>query len=232
MATRPDGRHLLRAELAWGAATVAVTCVLTFLALHLWDASLRIPFAYNGDANQNQMFVKGVLEHGWYQHNPNLGAPFGQTLYDFPVLSGDNLQIVLMKLIGIFSSDSALVMNLFFLLTFPLTAAIAFGVCRALGLSSPAACAVGVLFALLPYHFIRGEEHVFIAAYYAVPLSVYFAVVALRGEPLPLRGRRAVVLMIVACVVIGSAHVYYAAFGIALLLFAAVVRALIGGWRS
>jgi hypothetical protein len=232
MATRPDARRALRAELAWGAAAVAATCILAFLALHLWDADLRVPFNYTADSNQNQMFVKGLLDHGWYQHNPDLGAPFGQTLYDFPVVSGDNLQMALMKGIGLFTSDSALVINLFFLLTFPLAAAIAYACSRLLRLSRPASALVAVLFALLPYHFLHGERHLFIAAYYAVPISCFFAVAAMRGDRFDLRNRKVLALLVVAVVVVGSAHVYYAAFAIALLLVAALVRVVIGRPRT
>src|SRR4051794_10328794 len=224
MATRPMARHALRAELAWGAGTIVLSLILAAIALHLWDANLRIPFSYSSDANQNQLIVKGVLDHGWYQHNPSLGFPFGQTLYDFPVVSGDNLQIVLMKVIGIFTSDSALVINLFFLLTFPLTAGIAYACTRLLGVSRPGSALVAVLFAIAPYHFIRGERHLFIAAYYAVPIGAYLAVRAIRGESF---GRRQFGWLALAVIVVGSAHVYYAAFAMGLLATAALVRVIV-----
>jgi phosphoglycerol transferase len=210
--------------------------VLAALALHLWDATWRVPFDYSGDATQNQVFIKGVLENGWYQHNPSLGAPLGQTLYDFPVISGDNLQILLIKALGIFTSDSALVMNLFFLLTFPLAALTAFASARLLGLTRPAAVVLATLFALLPYHFIRGEFHVFIGAYYAVPISAYLAITAMAGRGIfgwwprerlrrGLREHRGrIAALALACLVIGSAHVYYAAFTVALLTIAAATR--------
>lgn len=236
MATRPDGRHGLRAEVAWGAAAALIALVLGAIALQLWNADLHVPFSYDGDANQNQLIVKGVLDHGWYQSNPDLGAPFGQKLYDFPVVSGDNLTILFMKGLGLFTSDSALVMNLFFLLTFPLTALTCFACGRAVGLTRPTSLAVAVLYALAPYHFIRGEYHLFIAAYYAVPLSAYLVVTAMAGRGLvPWRlggvGRARLVrigLLLLACAVIGSAHVYYAAFAIALLAVAALVRMALG----
>jgi phosphoglycerol transferase len=184
-----------------------------------------------------------VLDNGWYQHNPYLAAPFGQTLYDFPVVSGDNLQILLIKALGLFSSDSAVVMNLFFLLTFPLTALTAFGAARLLGLARPAAAVLATLFAVLPAHFIRGEFHLFIGAYYAVPLGAYLAITAMAGSgifarraPAGLRARLnehpgRVLAIALACLVIGSAHVYYAAFTIALLVIAAAVRLVAGSPR-
>lgn len=220
MAPRLETRRALRAEVAWAAAASVLALVLAAIALELWDADWRVPWSYTGDANLNQMVVKGVLEHGWYQHNPDLAAPFGQSLLDFPFVSGDNLQIVLMKTIGIFSSDSALVMNLFFLLTFPLTVVCAFAAARMLDISRPPSALVAVLYALLPFHFIRGEFHLFIAAYYAVPLGAYLILAVLTDR------RPRVAVVAVFAVIVGSAHVYYAAFALIVLAVAVLLQAL------
>ena len=225
-------KRLTRADLPWGVAAVVLSCVGAFLALQLWNADLRMPFSYGGDGVYNQLIVKTVLDHGWYQHNPDLGAPFGMKLYDFAVVSGDNLQIVLMKAIGIFSSDSALVENLFFLLTVPLAAGSAFVCMRILGLTAPCATAMATLFALLPAHFVQGEAHVFIAAYYAVPIGAVLAVRAADPAPLALRRKGTLAWLIPACVVVGSAHVYYAAFALTMIAAAGICRLAAGPRRS
>jgi phosphoglycerol transferase len=216
----------------WLAAGVAM--ILAFgvaaLVLKLGDARFSEPFAYGADANSAQMVVKSVLDHGWYQHNPDLGFPYGQNLGPYAFVSGDNLQILLIELIGLFTSSAAVAMNVFFLLTFPLCALTAFVVLRAWGVSQVAAIAGGVLFAVLPYHFLHGEAHIFISAYYAIPLSAYLIVAAWRGEQLFRRGHtRATLLIAGACLVIGSAHVYYAVFAVLLAGLAAVVRGLAEG---
>src|SRR5436305_39713 len=225
--TRAEPREALRADLVWGVGAAVLACVAGALALHLWNADLRVPFSDRADALHNQLIIKTVLDHGWYQHNPDLGAPFGLKLYDFPVVSGDNLQILLMKAIGIFTKDSALVLNLYFLLTFPLAAATAFACSRLLGLSRPASLVVAVLFAILPYHFLHGEGHLFIAGYYAVPISCLLVVRALGGDAFDLRDRRTLLWLAAAAIVVGSAHVYYAVFAIALMTAAIVVRLIV-----
>ena len=80
--------------------------------------------------------------------------------------------------------------------TFPLAALTAFLVLRRLGVGPPGAFAASVLFALLPYHFLRGEDHLFLAAYWAVPLGCFLVLSVLADTPLvtPLRSRRALAI--------------------------------------
>ena len=82
--------------------------------------------------------MKGILEHGWYWHNPNLGAPEGQQLFDFPVLSGDPLNVLLLKFLGLFRLGRGRpCVNVFFLLTFFLVGLSAYLVLRRLTVSWP-----------------------------------------------------------------------------------------------
>ena len=213
----------------------AVFCVTAMLAtsallvpiLKLWDADFRVPLRYNGDALLNQSIVKSVLDYGWYGTNPKLGAPFGQELYDYPVANGNNLHALLIAGLGLFSSDSGLVTNVFFLLSFPLVALTALLVLRSFSLSAPVAIGCAVLFALAPFHFLRGEGQLFLAAYYTVPLGVYLVLAVFTGRPLFRRGAAGSPLRYVTkrnlgtlalCALVGSASIYYAAFTAALLV--------------
>lgn len=234
-APKTSRRHERRAEIVLYAAAVLGTYSVVALAMRLWKADLRIPFDYGGDANFHGMLLKAVSTHGWYETNPNLGAPFGQHLQDFPV--ADNLHLVITKVLSVFTHDYGVLLNVYFLLTFGLTALTSVWVFRRLGASRPVTLVVAILYAVLPYHFFRGEGHLFLAAYYSVPLSIYLIVTALRGQPLlpaapetpwrrrllswPAAGLLGMVL------IIGSASSYYAAFTLVLLVAAgalAIVR--------
>jgi hypothetical protein len=210
-----------------GATAMALAFLLAAIALELWNADMRVPFDYGGDSNLNQIVIKAMLEHGWFQHNESLAAPFGQNMLDFPVYSGETLQFLIMKVIGAFTSDSAVVMNTFFLLGFPLAALTAFATLRALGIGRIGAVTAAVLFAIAPYHFLRGEFHLFIGAYYAVPLGVFLALTVMLGRPLPRWP-----WLVLLCLVIGSAHVYYATFTLILLAAALMLRLIAGGRRG
>jgi hypothetical protein len=207
-------------------------------ALHLWRADLGVPLRYApvDDAKFYLMLVKGIIEHGWFQTNGSLGAPFGQQLYDFPQ-SADNLNLLLIRALSLGSSSPAVVANLFYLATFALAAGCGYAVLRALGLLAPAALVGSVLFSLLTYHFFRGESHLLLSAYYAVPLSCYLFLCLLDERSLFARrvahgsaalawASRRTAATVALCVVIGSESLYYATFAEVLLL-AATLFALI-----
>ena len=78
-------------------------------------------------------------------------------------------------------------MNVYFLLTFPLAAAAAYLAFRHLGATRAPSVVCATLFALLPYHFVRGETHLFYSAYFAVPIGAYLALAVFTGEPLFVR---------------------------------------------
>src|SRR5215208_701112 len=177
-------RPLRLDNFAWALGTVALTCLALIPMLRLWRADLRAPFIYDGDATYNLMITKGILKYGWWLENPDLGAPSGQQLYDFPNLVADSLHLALFKLLGVFSSDPVLILNLFYLLSFPLVALMSFLVLRQLGISAAVALVCSVLYALAPYHFWRGEPHVFLGAYYSVPVGAYLVLSLLSGRAL------------------------------------------------
>lgn len=228
-----ESRPAWRAELRLALATVAVTLLAMVPVFQLWNARLEVPFTFRGDANAYTMMVQNVIDTGWYQHTDRLGAPFGLDLHDFPQ-GADNLHFALVKMLTLFSSEPGTVLNLYFLLTFPLVALSALLVLRRLGVSRPGSLVFAVAFAFLPYHFHRGVHHLFLSGYFAVPLGAYLALSVLDGTSLFLRRRRGAGLLAFAsprtagtlamCAVIGSADAYYAAFTVLLVASAAVLN--------
>ncbi|MDQ3880903.1 MAG: hypothetical protein M3295_07520 [Chloroflexota bacterium] len=223
-------------RLGWPLLTAGVTLFLLVILLRLWHAHLRIPFGYGGDGLFNLALVKVVIDHGWFLSNPDLGAPLGQHLYDFAALNGDSLNFAVLKGIGLFTSSPGLVLNAYYLLSFPLIAVVAFLVLRELDVSSAVALVCATLYALAPYHFLRGEGHFFLGLYYSVPLGAYLVLGVLGGRPLFARRARAgaarwsswgsprTLATLAICIVIASAGIYYAIFTIVLVLTAAVIR--------
>jgi hypothetical protein len=214
-----------RGDLIFGAAAMLLALAGAAVVLELWDADLHVPFAYTGDATLNLTFIKGALDHAWYFENPDLGAPNGQELYDYPVFAGETLNVLLFRLLGLGTGDPALVINLFFLLTFPLVALTAFITLRRLPVSRGIALVIALLYAFLPYHFQRGEVHLFLAAYYAVPLGAYLAIAVFRGDRL-FGGWRTTLVTAVMCAVVATASGsgYYAVFTVLLVAMASVLR--------
>jgi hypothetical protein len=224
----PASRMPWLRELLWVLGTALAATLVTIIDLKLWDASMSIPIsgAFN-DATFFLSAVKGVVEHGWFWHNPDLGAPFGQTNFDFAADFGDSGHYVVIRFLALFIHNPIAVANAFYLLCFPLTAVTAYLVLRDLGSRRMVALVMGVLFAFLPYHLLRHQNHLFLAAYYAVPLGVWLVVALSEGRRLIDRAdRRRTAITLLVCAVVASASNYYAVFALLAILFVVPLAAL------
>lgn len=216
----------LAREAATYGASVLLTAAAVTKALQLWRADLRVPFTYWGDAVAIAAHSQTVLETGWYEYASRLGAPAGQHYHDFP--TADNLNFLALRVIGLFTSSFGLAMNLYYLLGFIFAAVGAVWFLRQLPVSRTWAVPLSVLYAIAPYHFQRGEAHLWLSSYFVVPLALVVVLRAVRGEPLwgvragswpwwvrALTGRGASTTVCMAMVV--SANSYYGVFVVALL---------------
>jgi hypothetical protein len=164
---------------------MVLSLIIATLVLQLWRGDLSVPIFRNySDGTFTLASIKGVIEHGWYETNPNLGAPFGQINHDFPAYIGDTISVLIIKALALFSSNVALVLNAFILVGFASTALTAFLVLRRLRLSRPVALICAVLFAVGPYHFVRAQADLFLANYFGLPISGYLIIAILGGESL------------------------------------------------
>jgi phosphoglycerol transferase len=213
-------------------ATALAATVVAIVDLKLWKMSTHVPlFGADGDGAFFLAAVKDVVEHGWFVSNPDLGAPFGQSSFDFAAMFGDLAHYGIVKVLALIFGDGVVVFNAFFLLCFPLIAVVAYGVLRDLGATRPVALVAGVLYAFMPYHLLRNQPHLFLSAYYAVPLAVWLVVSIVEGRTLVQRRlSRRTLTTIGVCLLVGAASDYYAVF--ALLVLLAVVPLAALAWRS
>ena len=224
-------------------AGVAVASVLIAITvLGLWDTSWSVPLTYRLDALTVQAQVKGMIDNGWVTRNAYLGAPGQQSLTAFPTT--EMLQLIVLKLLTMVSHDVGLVVNLYYLLTYPLIALAALAVMRVFRVGRPAAAVGALLYAFLPYHYMRGELHLALAAYFMVPLAMMVALwVWSRRPPLYAPGDddawrftitapRTIVALVI-CFLVGFDGVYYAAFAGFFIAGSAVIVALVArAWRQ
>ncbi|WP_025720501.1 hypothetical protein [Paenibacillus sp. 1-18] len=192
------------------------------LRLNLFD--IYIPYVYTGDGLSTNLFIKGMIDNGWYNFNPYVGAPFGLEMYDYP-LGGDNFQYLVMKFLSLFNSNSIWVMNVYYLMTFPLCMISAYMVFRNFKVPISFSITFSLLYAFLPYHILR-TGHLFLLGYYMIPLMVMvimwlahqddFLLVKSRENP-KTRGYRINVnkklfASFIICALIGATGAYYAFF--------------------
>ncbi len=222
----------MQAALGYGVALLLCLLVLGW-TYDLRRTARQLPFYYQGDAMYYHITTKALLAQGWYQDIPQLGAPGQLNLRDVPT-SDNNLHFLLQKLLSLRGRNYHAVLNNFFLLTFPLVMLCVLFALRQLGLSWPVGTAMSLLYTFLPYHIIRNQHHLFLSAYWQVPLFLLVLFWLLRGE-LSLdnwRTRRGAFAFVVA-VLLGSSGYYYAFFACFFLVTAAGLRWLQAReWRS
>jgi phosphoglycerol transferase len=226
----------LKAAFAYGGAILVTLLVLAW-ALRLSQANLAEPFQYSGDTLEWHLLFKNTLETGWYLSNPRLGAPFGLRYHDYP--QPEALHYLGVKTLGLFTDNPFLIVNLVFLLGFPLVTASSLWVCRRLRLSWGPSLVVSLLYAFVPYHFHRSEDHLWLGITYAVPLLVLLILWVCSTEPLLFDAeapgwkprwridRRRALTAIIIVIIGGSTGAYYAFFAGALLCLGALTSSLL-----
>jgi len=215
---------------------VALAVVIEFVVFKLSQANLGHPFVYAGDAAFSGAVVKGMIENGRLWVNTSLGAPGAMNLLDYP--SADFLHYALMRIISLLHGNWAFAINVYYILGYPAAALTAAWAMRRFGLSSPSSVAMGLLYAFMPYHVFRNEGHLFLSAYYLVPLLAVLAVELAGNRPAlvdtdgprpKLRGIRArqTWLPLMVCLLVGSSGIYYVFFG----AFFLTVGGIVGWWQ-
>lgn len=201
-------------EVLWAGLSATVGLGGAAWSLKLWHLHLNRPMVGSGDTMLSLMFVKTMQENGWYSTTSQLGAPTGQDLGAYPAAVGDLWHIVALKVLSVVFSPAATV-NIFFVLGFAAVAAGAYAGLRMLEISRPVSCTLGAVYAWLPYHFLRNESHLFLSAYYAVPLGVAVAYWLYTGKLGSFSWRRPGLPLVAAAaiaVLTGGGGLYYAVF--------------------
>ena len=233
-----EGSRLGQFRRAIGLYAVAgVLCLVAeILLFELWNADLRVPLYYliGHDHFTNIAFVKNVIETGLFFTYPRLGAPGLLITYDFP--SFDHIHYIIIKLITWAIRDFGIAFNFFYLLSFLLITWTSLFVMRRSGVSRPVAVVSSLLYAFAPYHFMRGQMHTFLGAYFSIPLLVLLLLRLSEGRSsfvgqVP-SGRRLTVaaFTVITCVLVAGSGVYATFFS----LYFIAIATLIGysrAWR-
>ncbi|MGG1553524.1 hypothetical protein [Paenibacillus ferrarius] len=209
-----------------------LSLVLVAIVLRLWHANLNIPFRYAGDAIQTIEFVKTMINEGWILQNSFVGAPYTSQLYDFP--TADTFHYVIMRIISLFNPNPSFVVNIYYILTFPLTTLTSLFVLRNYKVGYLPALTASILFTFIPYHFLRGISHLFLSSYYMVPLIILISLELISNENILINFKdkklcitqNKLFTIIIIFILISSTGVYYAFFACFLFLLAGISAAI------
>jgi phosphoglycerol transferase len=158
---------------------------LTFIGLvflyQLWNFNPRVPILYSGDGLLTLNGLRNMRFGNWYWSTQNLGAPFGQDLHDFPAVA-ENLHLIILWLGLKILRSEVLTFNLFFFGTYFFTTTFGYIGSRIIRLNRSTAVLVGVIYSFLPFHFQHGPGHLYLAAYWALPIWIAFLIRELMGD--------------------------------------------------
>ena len=209
-----------------------VLVALTALVHRVWDRDLSVPFAHSGDLLAHAAVLKSTGWTGTPGPSTLLGAPHGVSWVDMPS-GGDRVHLVALRVLRALTGDAVTALNLYLLAAVVLVGLVTYLVVRRLGVGALSAGVASVVFAVAPVHFARLEVgHVFLAAYFSVPVGVALALWASGatfppGYTLPFHERRPRWLLASAAVLlVGSSSPYYAIFAAIVVLGVGAVVAL------
>lgn len=234
---RSSEKSFVRSETWAVAVALAGTVVALIYVFQLWDLNPRVPILYSGDGLLTLNGLRNMKFGDWYWSTDKLGAPLGQDLHDFPAVA-DNLHLIILWAGVKLLRDEVLTFNLYFFGSYLLTTLGGYIGARMLRLNRPAAVLVGITYSFLPYHYLQGPGHLYLAAYWAVPLWVAFLVRELMGDSLSTTlpqsmsprslitwGRqRETWLIFVISIMAASTGLYYAFFFLILATFVLAIR--------
>jgi phosphoglycerol transferase len=221
----PADRRTLASTLAGWCLPPLLVLLFVWLGLGGTGRDFGIPVFFLGDALFYLVQSKTTLDHGWWWWNPSIGVPTGYHALVFA--QNTNIDQGIVRLVGLFTRDVGLAVNVAWMLMLAVSAATARWCLRQLGISRLGSAVAGVLFAVSPFAFYRNISH-FNLVTYLVPFGATAALLLAsaphdRAWKLPRRG-----VLLAGCVLLGLNYVYYPFFASILIL----VGALIGFART
>ncbi len=178
--------------------------------------NLTYPYKYSGDGLSHSWMAQRAIE-GWIFENPRSGYPFGSNFMDYP--GSDSGNLLVLKLLGLVTTNYQSTLNLFFLLSFPSAFVASFCVLVAIGLNKTLSFSASFLFVFQSFHFIR-IEHMFYLWYFVIPFFYYvgFRIFFTPAIAINIPKNFWQIISIFLCfIVLASFGVYYAIFGIIIL---------------
>lgn len=172
-------KQYIRLKDKWPYVIITLGTII-ILALIYRGLDISMPILYQGGDEYGVFYIiKTIRDHGWYFYNPQVGGITGGEMYDY--VYSDSLSFLLIKLISLFVNNIYAIGNIFYFMSYLLSALSSVYVCRKLNYSNSTSVLVGFLFAFSPYMQLR-YAHMWLTPYYLLPLVCMVAVWIVKGE--------------------------------------------------
>lgn len=163
-------------------AVVLLTTILAICVYNFWNWDITVPIVWRGDSitdlgalSISQKAIRG--DEVYIAHTA--GTPFAMEK-NYYVVDG-SLHFLLIKILSFFIRTPGLLMNVYYLFTFPATAAVMFFVLRRLNINRWISVWISIAYTFLPGRFYRSVAHLTIGSSFTLPLVCLGGILLLEG---------------------------------------------------
>lgn len=205
-----------------GIFVAVIACFIgVFFAFHMWNMDFYGPLVWVSEGDGGMANIKNVIQGHFYEYQ-RAAAPFGTSYYANDYI----LQYIFLYLIGIITKNVAFASNIFWLLTYVLTAVTSYLFIRRMKCEYMIAVFGSTVYTFLPYHYFR-YDHIWLMGCYGIPLACWLIADVLKS-PYPgewnLSKKQKISIEVSFCILIGLNGLYYAFFSGILIIFAGILR--------
>ena len=133
---------------------IIITLIAVVIVFQLWNKDINVPISYQNDGLGAVATVKGMIEGEGIWHRSYWSAPMEEDNYMVDYI----LPLMIIRVIILFVKDAAVVINIFWILTYILTAITTYLFLRKLGIRYSIAIFGSIIYNFLPYHYMRIEH--------------------------------------------------------------------------
>lgn len=220
----PLNKRKILMTILWLALTGAMAVLIVFVMLDLWHYDFNVPYDYQPDDHFFTAASFKRLISGEYLFSEHLGAPYGSEYFYFPTYGEAGIYILTL-IIAKFGVNYGQMINILYILSYVLAAVIGCAVLNNLGVKRLLSSIGGIIYAFIPYHELRGTEHLSLGFYCFAPVFIYIAYRLLTDETYFTYGKgffknKANRLTVIVLPLISLFGIYYSYFGCAVMLTA------------
>lgn len=214
--------------------TGVLSLLAAFCVYHIWEFNFYNPTDYAGDITTGCFFASNFISGDWLYSSSKI-APLGYDSISSAI--GFWLHAVILKVICIFVSDPVLAVNIFYFGGFFLIGVTGYAVLRKMKIDRGISVLCAVLYTQLPYHYMRNESHLWLSAYYFLPLAGLVLYYVISGQMIQ-KGTQRIdkgkfIFSVIVAVLLGTSDIYYSAFFAFLIVVSGLLSAIIKkNWKS
>lgn len=166
-------------EIICAIIAIAVSAAIGMISIRIWEIDLTVLPKTFDDAMGIATISKSIAENGiaGIYFNNRWGAPETASLIDYPYI--DLLLAGMIVFVNLFTSNGICTAYIVYLLGFPLTAASMYFLLSYLNINRVTKIVISIIYAVSPFHFLRGIGHLALSNYFTLPLGIYLSFIIL-----------------------------------------------------